>query len=717
MADTAETTERIQILLDLEKEAHDKAARASAREIARLEKSYDPLSRATIRYKKETESLAKALEDGVISEKRHAEMLRKVQDQYDETADKVVELERLKTIGLRSDNSMFASINRNKEAFRQLGYQVGDAAVQIQGGTSAMTAITQQGSQLLGVLGPFGAIAGAAFAVMAPLAAAFMASGEEAEKFSDRMKSLNDAVSAYNAAVASSVATTEELSEKYGRLSDEMRQTLDAITDQARVVALRELAEAAAAAAASLGGISDETDSEGNFLRSSDSYMRLIEDLGATTSEASKLSTEMNRLAEARGPEDTLKASIELRGTLQEIFGEYEAMPSAIQEQYAALLAVEGKAGEIGASMKEAAAAADGLTSVLHDAVDAMRELAGLEPGDDWLDFAINRAATLAGKLWEAAKARAEIHKKSVDADKKFQAYQYQQYGQGRMAGEALVRESDPENGGSGNIFDPRGRKKGTRGSKVKGGLFSASEQEIQSLGRRLDLIGKTKAETAALEAKWKLLDEAKKRGIDLDAQLAGSGETVREQIDRQSQAIGELTEQYDHAQERAHYFAQMQDTLKDGFIDAIVEGQGLSGVLENLAKSLAKAALQAALFGEGPFAGGGTGLIGSIFSGIFGGARASGGPVAPGKEYLVGENGPELFKPSTGGVIVPNGALAGQGSPRVDIYVRNTVDKDGNIRAFVEATSTSSATRVVSQYDRSLPDRMQQIQQSPRLR
>lgn len=39
-------------------------------------------------------------------------------------------------------------------------------------------------------------------------------------------------------------------------------------------------------------------------------------------------------------------------------------------------------------------------------------------------------------------------------------------------------------------------------------------------------------------------------------------------------------------------------------------------------------------------------------------GARAAGGPVSAGGTYLVGERGPELFTPNTGGNIVPNHAL-----------------------------------------------------------
>jgi phage-related minor tail protein len=40
------------------------------------------------------------------------------------------------------------------------------------------------------------------------------------------------------------------------------------------------------------------------------------------------------------------------------------------------------------------------------------------------------------------------------------------------------------------------------------------------------------------------------------------------------------------------------------------------------------------------------------------GGARASGGPVAAGSAYLVGEKGPELFVPGESGAITPNTAL-----------------------------------------------------------
>ncbi len=48
----------------------------------------------------------------------------------------------------------------------------------------------------------------------------------------------------------------------------------------------------------------------------------------------------------------------------------------------------------------------------------------------------------------------------------------------------------------------------------------------------------------------------------------------------------------------------------------------------------------------------------------LFGGARADGGPVTAGSAYLVGERGPELFRPAT------SGAVGGIGGVTVNVRV-----------------------------------------------
>ncbi|HQR89643.1 MAG: phage tail tape measure protein [Caulobacter sp. 12-67-6] len=84
-----------------------------------------------------------------------------------------------------------------------------------------------------------------------------------------------------------------------------------------------------------------------------------------------------------------------------------------------------------------------------------------------------------------------------------------------------------------------------------------------------------------------------------------------------------------------------------------------------SLARSLASAAadgeislaeLARAVIGAAGAAMKGGGLAEAV-SGAFAGARADGGPVLPGGAYLVGERGPEVFRPSCAGNVEPLGS------------------------------------------------------------
>lgn len=70
----------------------------------------------------------------------------------------------------------------------------------------------------------------------------------------------------------------------------------------------------------------------------------------------------------------------------------------------------------------------------------------------------------------------------------------------------------------------------------------------------------------------------------------------------------------------------------------------------------------------------------GQIIAGAFGGTRATGGPVAGGSAYMVGETGPELFVPNTAGRIIPNaerGDMGHQGGGETNIHFHGVTDAD----------------------------------------
>ena len=79
---------------------------------------------------------------------------------------------------------------------------------------------------------------------------------------------------------------------------------------------------------------------------------------------------------------------------------------------------------------------------------------------------------------------------------------------------------------------------------------------------------------------------------------------------------------------------------------------------------------------------------IGNAISSAFGGFRAAGGAVSAGKSYVVGEQGAEMFVPSSNGTIVPNG---GMGST-FNITVNGAIDAEGTARTIVDVLNRSNA-------------------------
>lgn len=222
----------------------------------------------------------------------------------------------------------------------------------------------------------------------------------------------------------------------------------------------------------------------------------------------------------------------------------------------------------------------------------------------------------------------------------------------------------------------------GRSGGRSSTDLFTSSDRQIERLQQQIDLLGQTRGRVAELTAKFNLLSEAKRRGLDLDKVQVETGKTLRQEIDAQAAAVGRLSAEFQQAQSQARYFDDQQQNLQDGLIDSIVEGENFIGVLADVARALARAALQAALFGQGPLAGlfgqtPGGGFLTSIVGGIFG-ARAGGGGVAAGMPYQVNENTPnsEVFVPGQNGAVLNvaqaqqamRGAAASASSPNVSV-------------------------------------------------
>ena len=159
--------------------------------------------------------------------------------------------------------------------------------------------------------------------------------------------------------------------------------------------------------------------------------------------------------------------------------------------------------------------------------------------------------------------------------------------------------------------------------------------------------------------AKHDLLTAAQEAGLAINPALEGQIDTLATAYATASVEAERLAVQQEDLRERAR---ELSDTAKDslrGFISDLRSGKSwadsLVSAIERIGDRLADFALDSLFAPSGSGAGG---LLGALFGGIAG-ARARGGPMTPGRSYLVGERGPELVTPRFGGNVVSNRDLS----------------------------------------------------------
>lgn len=126
--------------------------------------------------------------------------------------------------------SMSKGFSGSRFAIQNAAFQVGDFAVQVAGGTSAVRALSQQMPQLLGAFGLFGAVAGAAFAILAPLVGKLFEGGDAADGFAKALKDVNPSLES----IRGQISTLGDLQQRY---TDAIRASGGASTGAAALIA------------------------------------------------------------------------------------------------------------------------------------------------------------------------------------------------------------------------------------------------------------------------------------------------------------------------------------------------------------------------------------------------------------------------------------------------------------------------------------------------
>lgn len=590
------------------------------------------------------------------------------------------------------------------QAVGQAGFQIQDFAVQVQSGTSALTALSQQGSQLLGVFGTGGAIAGAVLTV-GLLATQLASGGDAAKAFNDALKQTKELYDLLNSAaerraqgLSDEIARVLNLRDYYAALTAEQLRGVQA----AERAALRNLSVQASrgleGSASRVRGLFASGQADDFGLAQTPAALQAVEAAYQAIDVSSGRATD--QLFRYIGAlEEAITASPRHRGALT-------AARDAALQQVDAFNRVDEAARAAGRGIDEAAIASARLA----------RQVAAGNVGQELTAqvFAAQQVASAFAR-GNVAEARRLTREQELDQRARQIAEQAEQasrraFPAGTPQSEidaAVAERRDQIARDAARLAqlerDNRDREEAARNA----------EREAERAARAGERAGARDARRAQREAERELNDALRDRQsllrsletpydtyvrrleelADLQQRLPEGERLSNDQLQRAAERLQRDLEEAERGTQRVDSTArELGLTFSSAFEDAIVKGEDLQTVLKGIEADLARIILRRAITeplanAAGPLVNSAgnffSGLFSSFFGGpavpagggstslSFGGPRAAGGPVSPGSWYLVGERGPEPFIPDVPGRILPTETLRGMaGGPSFNIAV-----------------------------------------------
>lgn len=335
------------------------------------------------------------------------------------------------------------------------------------------------------------------------------------------------------------------------------------------------------------------------------------------------------------------------------------------------------------------------------------------------------------------------------------------QFGGAIAAGASKAAEKLRELAGAMTAVDEKAKKK-SRGGKTEAEKYSdivdGANRRIASLRAEQEALGLTEFEAAKLAYTTDLLNEAQRKGITLSA-------AQRAELSNLAGTMASIEIATMKAKEAMDFAKDVTRGFIDDFRSGIEQGKSvwesfanaalnaLDKIADKLLNDVLNAIFQVNSAGTGM--GGGGGILGSLFGSLFGGggfsaaayagigqglyakggvfdqsgvtAFAKGGVVNTPTVFpfakgigLMGEAGPEAIMPLRRGPdgrlgVAANDRAANQNGPQ---QININVNVDGaNGDQHVIALVQEGVARGIGEYNKALPDRMNQINQNPRRR
>lgn len=725
------------------------ALQRQARSFERLRMRVDPAFAAQKRYETAVRQVERQVKMGAVSQEDANHVLELARAKHLAAAGAT-------RAHAAAASGFFKISNQGRFVIQNTTNQMADMMVQYEMGTSPLRIMGQQLPQVFGgfaamggALGILAPLLGTVAAVGFPVVGFLMAAGEEAEEAAEEIKNFADAFDQAEGAINRADAAlsrladgdAEAVKEIYGEVSREVLNLIEALArlevqkatlatgaawDKFREenAVLDEFNEALKDRLQSASEIKREMEALQDQVNAGiavNDNLAQIEDLQAALDEIEAFEgisdhfrvdpaaiasidaarAELETAMASGDPGQLVEAVARLRtalgeipeGPLAEMGDELAQAEDMLRRALVLSKRLEESSG--GVNFDPGVISAAQLADELSRALDVMYDLRAQGSRDlevakiryKYRDDAVGEAGALAALEWDAKhklpEATPGFVRDQIDEDLLRQRAEYI----------ADAREAARLNEAS------RPKRSGGGAKRSEPGLFQSADREIASLESQLEMVGKSRKEIVALTAKYKLLDEAKARGIDLDRVSAATGRTVRDEIEAEADAIADLTEKLERANEQQEFFGDLGQDLKSSLVDAASASGSLSDGLDAVATALRKAAAEAVLFGTGPLAslfGGGSGLLGGVFSSLGIPGFAQGTDFAPGGLVEVGEQGRELVKLPRGSKVIPNHKLTSGTDGALSLAI--AVHPSGEFDARVERISGNVAASISGQ-------------------
>lgn len=271
----------------------------------------------------------------------------------------------------RSSRSLGTTMAIPTFAIQNAAFQISDFAVQVGAGTSATRAFAQQAPQLLGGLGPLGAVLGGVVAILGAYFVSTRKSGEETRDFADDMDSLTAATRAYSESMEEAQRGLSSLTSEFGPNASVAERFLE-LQERARQLRLEQAQGRAVAGFTSRFGSPDD-----GLLTSVD--LTTQEQIGVTRAQTKQL----REVAEAF---DLVKLGAE---TAQQVAAEFnrellslrdaDTFGSMAESAENLLTLIDGTVAMTGNLTEEGQAFRDELVEVVLQALAAESAMLGVE--------------------------------------------------------------------------------------------------------------------------------------------------------------------------------------------------------------------------------------------------------------------------------------------------------------------------------------------------